>query len=109
MKYGPLAINAADAPGLMIKGGGAARLFSVDESVTATFIGLRLHGGRAVGGGTSPGGAISTGNVTRLTIQHCRFDANVADIGGAVCAGYGSITTIDDSTFIGNDGSGAGN
>ncbi len=104
-----LTINAANAPGVTVDGGGAVRVFAVDGGVDATFIGVRIHGGRAVGGGTSPGGAISTGNDARLTIQHCRFDANVADIGGAVRAGYGTFTTIEDSTFIGNDGAGAGN
>lgn len=102
-------INAADAPGFMLHGGDSVRIFSVNAGVDATFIGLRLHGGHAVGGGISPGGAISTGNAARLTIRHCRFDANVADIGGAVRAGYGTFTTIEDSTFIGNDGAGAGN
>ena len=102
-------INAANAPGVTVDGGGSVRVFAVDGGVDATFIGVRIHGGHAVGGGTSPGGAISTGNDARLTIQHCRFDANVADIGGAVRAGYGTFTIIEDSTFISNDGAGAGN
>jgi len=102
-------INAADAPGVVIDGGSAVRLVSVASGVDATFVGLAMRHGHAVGGGNSPGGAINTGNDARLTIRHCRFEDNVADISGAVRAGYGTFTIVEDSTFIGNDGSGAGN
>jgi hypothetical protein len=97
-------IDGIAAYGITIDGQAGTRIFDVYANGNATFIGLRLIRGKAVGGGNSPGGAISTGNGSSLTIRYCAFERDTADIGGAVRAGYETRTTIEDCTFFGNSG-----
>ncbi len=101
-------INAGAAPAFTIVGGRAVRVFEVSAGVEATFIGLTVAQGRAVGSGTSPGGAINTGNDAKLTIRSCTFRGNVADIGGAIRAGYDTETIVEDCSFYDNNGDGGG-
>lgn len=106
---GAIRIDATTAPGLTIDGRGTVRVFSVAAQSRAAFVGLRIARGHAVGGDNTPGGAISTGNHCTLHVQRCVFIGNAADIGGAIRAGYGTYTTIEDCDFAANDGSGARN
>ncbi len=102
-------IDATPAPGFTVNGQNAVRLFNVPANKNVTFRALRMINGRSVNGTNSPGGAINTGNNCTLTIQACTFDANIADMGGAVRAGYETTTLVEDSTFTNNDGSQANN
>ena len=97
-------IDAVAAYGITIDGQSKVRLFNMNSNTDATFIGLRMIRGRAVGGGNTPGGAVSTGNACKLTIRYCTFERDTADIGGAVRAGYQTITLVEDCSFAYNDG-----
>jgi len=104
-----VSIDASEAPGVTLSGNNRVRIFSVWADVNLTLFGLRVVDGRSTGGGSEPGGALGTGNNCTLTVRQCLFRNCVADCGGAVRAGYGTRTTIEDCTFLNNDGSGADN
>ncbi len=101
-------IDGTRAPGFTLDGANAHRLLRIDGDCDVRVNGVRFIRGRAVDG-SSPGGAIWCGDHGTLQLRHCRFENNVADIGGAVRAGYGTFTTIEDCTFLDNDGSVADN
>jgi len=102
-------IDAMAAYGVTLDGGNKVRIFTINANMTAAFIGLRMIHGRAAGNQNSPGGAISADNACNLTIRYCSFERDTADIGGAVRAGYQTITLIEDCTFAFNDGDGVHN
>ncbi len=104
-------IDGTRAAGFTIDGGDARRILQIDGGINVRINGMRFIRGRAVSATThdAPGGAIWCGDHGTLVLRHCSFRGNVADIGGAVRAGYGTFTTVSDSTFLENDGAGAGN
>ncbi len=77
-----ITINAASAPGLVIDGGGAVRLFAVTSGDALTLENLTVQNGLAQGGagGTSHGGGAGGGG---------------AGMGGAVFDDGGSFTAVD--------------
>jgi predicted outer membrane repeat protein len=104
-----LIFDGAAAANLKISGNNASRVFEV-QALGATFRNLTIVNGRATGSNKNgAGGAIKTGESgTILTVENCQFNNNFSDYGGgAIFSGYKANTTIINSKFIGNNGTGA--
>ncbi|MEM6694316.1 MAG: hypothetical protein AAF626_06600 [Pseudomonadota bacterium] len=86
--------NAAD---ITISGGGASRIFLVNNNSTLNLDSLTLSGGDA---GTSSGGAIRVDAGSTLTVDDSTFTSNIASRGGAI-ASDGQLT-LNSTTFVGN-------
>jgi len=127
---GPVIISGTGADKLTVSGGGAARVFSVNNGVTGqiavTFSGMTITGGAGTGNGggiqagdenvtldgvalrgntaTGAGGGISLGSGSALTILNSEVSGNTAAVtggGGAYTGGVAAVV-IRNSTFSGN-------
>ncbi|MGO9462978.1 MAG: beta strand repeat-containing protein, partial [Isosphaeraceae bacterium] len=86
------------AADVTISGGGASRVFQIDDGVTATITGLTITGGSTSGNG---GGILNYGN---LTITDSTLTGNTAAYGGAILTKGGSLS-LADCTIAGNTAS----
>src|SRR5262249_28539822 len=87
--------------GVTVDGGGASRVFQIDELVTASVSGLTITGGNA---GYDYGGGLN--NLGMLTLTNCTVSGNSAVAGGGLASGSyflreASITLIN-CTVSGN-------
>lgn len=132
-----IAINGAAAPGLIINGGDAVRIFVVISTATLMLNNLTLTGGLAQGGaggaglgvglGAAGGGGGGLGGAALvdggiLTVQGCTFANNTAqggmggatvanndDVGGGGGGGLGVPGNVGGSNIGGLGGGGGGN
>lgn len=105
-----LTIDGSNAPGLTISGNNASRVLKTGDKTNVTLKNLILANGRLTGADdqTGAGAGIQTGMDSNLTVIKCQINRNVAQYGGGgIWTGYRSTTTILNSRFDGNDGSGA--
>jgi hypothetical protein len=107
-----VAIDGSAAPGITLDGNGTVQLFRFNGDAPAriAFYSMRLVRGRSAGSG----GAISlNGGAIDFYVNGCYFEGNSASEGGAIRVGYakGTRVSVQDSTFLNNDGSlpGGGN
>ncbi|MCU0797757.1 MAG: chitobiase/beta-hexosaminidase C-terminal domain-containing protein, partial [Akkermansiaceae bacterium] len=93
------------SPGITLSGGGALRLFMIDEAVAGVNPKLTLNDLTLVQGSASFGGAIF--NTGRLVVNRCTFTGNGSNSqGGAIYTGASwaptSTALLSNSTFSGN-------
>ena len=88
------------AGGVTVSGGGASRVFQVDNLVAASMSGLTITGGNA---GDYFGGGLLNYGVTTLT--NCTVSGNYAHTGGGLANSGDSLTLIN-CTVSGNTGGG---
>ena len=90
-----LNIDATARTGLVVSGGDASGLFTVNAGVTASITGLELRDGS-----TSSGGAIH--NAGNLTLVNCDLFSNQADDGGAIFNLAGATLQLSGCDLAGN-------
>jgi hypothetical protein len=103
-----LTLVGVDAPGFCLDGQNQHRILAIARETEVELIGLCFRHGRAPTGNSQQpgeGGAIKAGDHGALVLRHCRFEDNLAERGGAVRAGYGTELTVEDCSFLRNDGS----
>jgi hypothetical protein len=96
--------------GTIVNGNGAAPVFAVGGSHTATFKNLTITNGHAGDAFGSAGGGITTGGGTTVTVIGCTLSGNKADglggAGGAIFNASGGTLTVINSTISGNSAAG---
>ena len=98
--------------GVTVSGGGASRVFQVDEGVTADFNGLAITGGSTAGTGGGVNVSNGTADLTDCTISGNTSGRNggYGGYGGGLCDAGGNLT-LSGCIVAGNivgDGSGGG-
>ncbi|MDD1448502.1 hypothetical protein MEN98_20775 [Dolichospermum sp. ST_sed8] len=103
-----LIFDGAAAANLKISGNNASRVFEI-QALQATFRNLIITNGRVIGNTENGAGAgIKTNNSTVLIVENCQLNNNVADYGGgAIFSGFQANTTVINSKFNSNNGTGA--
>jgi len=103
-----LIFDGAAAANLKISGNNASRVFEI-QALQATFRNLIITNGRVIGNNENGAGAgIKTNNSTVLIVENCQLNNNVADYGGgAIFSGFQANTTVINSKFNSNNGTGA--
>jgi hypothetical protein len=97
-----LIIDGANAPGLIISGNKATRIFNVNQTGTNfTVRNLTLSNASLP---KDLGGAIHTAEKVTLTVANSQFYNNVSRGGGAIFIRDYSNLTVTNSKFDGNDG-----
>jgi hypothetical protein len=105
-------IDGQDAANLTLSGNNTTRILRIDyKFIDVTLRYLTFTQGKAVdadAGTTLRGGAIELLDPNTLTVENCTFTNNAGERSGAIFVGYGARATIRSSTFVGNDGTAAG-
>ena len=102
---GNVTVEAADAPGLSLNGGGTDRVLVVDAGLTVTFANLTITNGY---GYQLAGGILNNGN---LTLDHVSVTGNVMTTdagdfwqgGGGIYSGDGASVNLVDSSVTNNN------
>jgi hypothetical protein len=96
---------------ITLSGGGANRIFSVNNSRTFIVKNLTIANGNS----TAQGGGIFAGNNVQLIVSNSKFNNNIStssatifDGGGAIYISSGSQTIVQNSTFTGNQANNGG-
>lgn len=101
-------IDGSAAPGLVLSGNKASRIFNVSETnLNVAIKRLKFIDGKATSSSTSAGGAINIRDYSTVTVDNSTFQYNTASRGGAIRVGYGGSLIVRNSTFDSNNGASA--
>jgi len=98
--------------GTIVNGSGAAPVFAVGGSHTATFKNLTITNGNSGDASGNAGGGITSGGGTTITVIGCTISGNRAtgteSAGGGIFNASGGTLTVINSTISGNSANQAG-
>ncbi|MEM9008448.1 MAG: choice-of-anchor Q domain-containing protein [Cyanobacteria bacterium P01_F01_bin.86] len=95
-----ITIDGKKAPGLVISGNNASRVFKVEREQNVTFKNLIIADGKTKGAG----GGIDTRHESTLNLFNVELRNNKSELGGGLRVGHLAKANIINSRFKGNDG-----
>lgn len=98
----PVVLDGSSEPGLVLSAAKAGRMFGVEAGQSLTLRYLQFKDGYIP---SDYGGIVHTWDNATVKVEHCVFEGNVSNGGGAIFVrNYGTLE-VDDTLFVDNDAS----